>query len=169
MSVGESVQSYMHLKLFSSKEAHVKVMAVSLEAVNAILPSTLYADPMLLLTGTLTIFKAMIDSLYVVPKDKGQVAEAGDYFAKWLATVATLVHKSTPAVVALYDAIPHSERDRQRGPGKTHLFDVTHRLAYRVLLTKLVELDGDICPYLTALMVATLMQAGRTLVMLGGI
>ena len=32
-----------------------------------------------------------------------------------------------------------------------------------VLLTKLVELDGDIRPYLAALMVATLAWAGETL------
>ena len=31
-------------------------------------------------------------------------------------------------------------------------------------MTKLVKLDGDICPYLTALMVAALVQVGKTLV-----
>ena len=50
----------------------------------------------------------------------------------------------------------------QRGLGKTLLFDIARGLAQRVLLTKLVELDGDICPYLTFLMVATLAQAGET-------
>ena len=44
------------------------------------------------------------------------------------------------------------------------LFDVTRGLAYCVLLTKLVELDGDIHPYLAALMVAALAWAGKTLV-----
>ena len=44
------------------------------------------------------------------------------------------------------------------------LFDVARELAHRVPLTKLVELDGDVRPYLTALMVATLAQAGETLV-----
>ena len=37
-------------------------------------------------------------------------------------------------------------------------------LARRVPLTKLVELDGDVHPYLTALMVAALVRAGETLV-----
>ena len=41
-------------------------------------------------------------------------------------------------------------------------------LAGRVLLTKLVELDGEICLYLTALMVAILAQAGETWVVSKG-
>ena len=46
----------------------------------------------------------------------------------------------------------------------TLLFDVAHGLARRVPLTKLVELDGDIRPYLATLMVAALAWAGETLV-----
>ena len=42
------------------------------------------------------------------------------------------------------------------------LFDVAHGLARRVPLTKLVELDGDVRPYLAALMVAALAR-GRNL------
>ena len=44
------------------------------------------------------------------------------------------------------------------------LFDVACRLAHRVPLTKLVELDGNIRPYLAALVVAALARAGETLV-----
>ena len=50
------------------------------------------------------------------------------------------------------------------GPGKTLLFNVTRVLPHRVLLTKLVELDGDICLYLANLIVATLARVGETLV-----
>ena len=75
-----------------------------------------------------------------------------------------LVDKSTPTVAALFDAIPRGKGGKWRGPSGTLLFDVTHRLACRVPLTKLVELDGYICPYLAALMVATLVWAGETLV-----
>ena len=64
-----------------------------------------------------------------------------------------LVDKSRPIAVALFDAISRGEGGRQRGLGKTILFDVARGLARRVLLTKLVELDGDIHPYLAALMV----------------
>ena len=89
--------------------------------------------------------------------------------AKWLATIAVLVDESMPVVAALFDAIPRGEAGRQRGPGKTLLFDVACRLACRVPLTKLVELDGNVHPYLTVLMVATLARVGKTLVVPEGI
>ena len=69
-----------------------------------------------------------------------------------------------PAVAALFNAIPRGNGGKQRGPPRTLLFDVARGLARRVLLTKLVELDGDVRPYLAALMVATLARAGETLV-----
>ena len=80
----------------------------------------------------------------------------GDYLAKWLATIAVLVDKSTPCSSSSFDAIQRGEGGKQRGLSKTLLFDVTHGLAHRVPLTKLVELDGDIHPYLATLMVAAL-------------
>ena len=43
------------------------------------------------------------------------------------------------------------------------LFDIARGLAHRVPLTKLVELDGDVRPYLAALMVAALVRAHETL------
>ena len=73
-----------------------------------------------------------------------------------------------PIAAALFDAIPQGKVGRQRGPGKTFLFYVTRRLAQRVLLTKLVKLDGDIWPYL-AVMVATLAWVGETLVVPEGV
>ena len=45
-------------------------MAVGLEATNAILPSPLCTDPMLPLAAMLAIYKATLDSPFVVPKDK---------------------------------------------------------------------------------------------------
>ena len=72
--------------------------------------------------------------------------------------------KSTPAVAALFDTIPRGEGGKWRGPSKTLLFDVARGLARRVPLTKLVELDGNIRPYLATLMVAALARAGETLV-----
>ena len=80
-----------------------------------------------------------------------------------------LVDKSMPIVAALFDAILQGEGERQRGAGKTLLFDVTRRLARRVPLTKLVELHGNICPYLTALMLAALVWVAKTLVVPEGI
>ena len=43
------------------------------------------------------------------------------------------------------------------------LFDIARGLARQVPLTKLVELDGDMQPYLATLMVAALMRAHKTL------
>ena len=44
------------------------------------------------------------------------------------------------------------------------LNDIARGLARRVPLTKLVQLDGDVRPYLAALMIATLNKAGDELV-----
>ena len=119
----------MPMKLPSSKEAHIKAMVASLELVNAILRFPLCADPMLPLVATLAIFKATLDSTFVVLKDKEKVAKSGDYLAKRIATVAVLVDKSKPAVVALYDTILCGERGRWRGPWKTLLFKISHGLS----------------------------------------
>ena len=72
--------------------------------------------------------------------------------------------KSAPIAAAFFNAIPKGKGGRQRGPSKTLLFDVARGLARRVPLTKLVELDGDIHPYLTAMVVAALARVGKTLV-----
>ena len=114
------------------------------------------------------IFKAILDSNFMVVKGKEQVAKAGDYLAEWLATIAMLAEKSMPTAVALYDAILFGEGGGQRGPSKTLFFNITHRLARRLLLTKLVELDRDIQLYLAVLMVS-LSWVGEALVLLEGI
>ena len=92
----------------------------------------------------------------------------GNYLAERLATIAVLVDKSMPTVAALFEAIPWGEGGRWRGLSKTLLFDITLGLAQTVLLTKLVELDRDIHPYLTPLMVIALAWVGETLVILEG-
>ena len=62
--------TYTPIKVPSSRDAHLKVMAVGLEVANAILPVSLCTDPMLPLAGTLAIFQATLDSSFVAPKDK---------------------------------------------------------------------------------------------------
>ena len=88
----------------------------------------------------------------------------GDYLAEHLATIAALVDKSMPIAAALFDAIPRGKGGKRRGPSRTLLFNITRGLARRIPLTKLVELDGDVHPYLATLMVAALAWAGETLV-----
>ena len=129
-------KTYTFFKLPLPKETHIEAVAVGLENANAILPSQLFLDPMLPLVAILAIFKSTLDSNSVVPYNKEQIAEVGDYLAEWLAAMDMLVDKSMHTVVVLYNAILCSKRDRQSGPGKTALFDITHGLAYKVLLTK---------------------------------
>ena len=60
----------MPVKVPSSWDAHLQAMVVSLEAANAVLPSSLCTNPMLPLVGTLAIFQVTLDSPFVAPKDK---------------------------------------------------------------------------------------------------
>ena len=69
-SIRVGVQQYIPVKLPSSRDTHLQVMVVGLEAANAFLPSPLCTDPMLPLAAMLAIFKAMLDSPLVAPKDK---------------------------------------------------------------------------------------------------
>ena len=48
------------------------------------------------------------------------------------------------------------------------MFDITCGLAHRFSLTKLVDVDKEVHPYLSILMVAILAWVGATLVMLEG-
>ena len=78
VSAGADAKAYMPVKLVTSRKAHNKVIAVGLEATNAVLSFPLRTDPMLSLVTTLAIFKAMLDSASMVLKDKEQVVEVGD-------------------------------------------------------------------------------------------
>ena len=60
----------MPIKVPLSRDAHLQVMADGLEVANAILPSSLCANPMLPLAGMLNIFKAALESPFLAPKDK---------------------------------------------------------------------------------------------------
>ena len=82
------------MKLPSFREAQIKAIALSLEATNAILPPPPCAYPISPLVATLAILNAVLDSKFMVPKDKEQVTKVGDYLAKWLATMAVLVDKA---------------------------------------------------------------------------
>ena len=57
----------------------------------------------------MAIFKATLDNLSIALNDKEQVAKAGNYLAKWLATMATLVDISVHSVAAFCGAILHGE------------------------------------------------------------
>ena len=111
----------------------------------------------------MAILQQTLESLFLAPADKQKAEDAQAYLAERLAAVTALVDKSAPTVNMLADSLPRGEKGR-RGPSRTLLYDVARGLARRVPLTKLVELDGDIRPYLAALMVASLYRAGEILV-----
>ena len=67
-----------------------------------------------------------------------------------------LMDKSMPTMADLYDALLQGKGGKCRGLWRTVLFDGTHWLAHRVPRTKLVELNGDLWPYFTVLMVTAL-------------
>ena len=56
-------------------------MVVGLEATNAILPSPLCEDPMVSLAATMAVFKTILDSNFMVLKEKEQVTKVSDYLA----------------------------------------------------------------------------------------
>ena len=109
VSLGVDTKVFTPMKLPMSREANKKIIVVSWEAATTILHFPLCAHPMLPLEASLTFFKAMLDSNSVVLRGKEQVTKTADYLTKLLVTMAALVNKSTPAVVALYDAIPCDE------------------------------------------------------------
>ena len=60
--------------------------------------------------------------------------------------------------------LSHVMRDvGSEGQGRPSFFYITCGLSHRVSITKLVELDRDVYPYLAALMVAALAWAGEIL------
>ena len=80
--------------------------------------------------------------------------------AERLASLTSLVDSSALAVNTA-QLIPTGTK---RTPARTFLQDVARGLARRVPLTKLVALDGDVHPYMAALMVSALHRAGDELI-----
>ena len=100
-----------------------------------------------------------------VEVDQQKAAEVMYYLAECLAALTSLVDPSVPSVNNAFtpDMIPRGESSRRCGPSCTLLFDVARGLAHRVPLTKLVELDSNVRPYLAALMVAAFVRVHETL------
>ena len=88
------------------------------------------------------------------------MTEAICFLAERLATLQALVDPSTPTV----NAAKVTPTGARRAPARLMLNDIARGLARRVPLTKLVQLDGDVRPYLASLMIAALHKAGDTLV-----
>ena len=80
-----------------------------------------------------------------------------------VAALHQVLDPSTPVINNLNLRYPRNNEGR-RGPMCQLLWDVARGFARRVPLTKLVHLDADIRPYLTALLIAALYHHRETLV-----
>ena len=118
-----------------------------------------------MLAAVISVLDTTAANENAVEADRQKAAKAMCYLAQCLAALTSLVDPSTPSVNNTFtpDVIPRGESGRRRGPSRTLLFNIARGLACRVPLTKLVELDGDMRPYLAALMVAALVRAHETL------
>ena len=83
--------------------------------------------------------------------------QAADFLAQRLA-VLTVYADPSANVAELYP------RSGKREPSRTLILDVARNFARRVPLTKLVELDAAVRPYLAALLAATIAKFNGQLV-----
>ena len=118
-----------------------------------------------MLAAVISVLDTTAANENVVEADQQKAAKAMCYLAERLATLTSLVDPSAPSMNNAFtpDVIPRGESGHRHRPLRTLLFNIARGLAHQVPLTKLVELDGDVQPYLAALMVATLMRAHETL------
>ena len=149
-----------------SRSEHLKAYVTSLAHAHHLLSAELCHDPLPVLAAVTAVLDQSAANDHAAPADRQKAADAMCYLAERLAALTSLVDPSAPSVNSAFtaDVLPRGESGRRRGPSRTLLFDVARGLARRVPLTKLVELDGDVRPYLAALMVAALVRAHETLV-----
>ena len=148
-----------------SREEMIQVYTVGLAAADVVFPAVICNDPLPMLACVMGILSDTEASDQLPEADKKDVSEAITYLAERIATVTKLVDPKSPSPsVNVGDVLPRGDGGRRRGPSRTMLFDVARGLARRVPLTKLAQLDGDVRPYLAALMVSALHRAGDSLI-----
>ena len=140
----------------------MKVYTTSLAMATDSFPKQLCRDPLPLLAAVIGVLSESEASPALPDESKTQVTEAICFLAERLATLQALVDPSTPAVYTATAKV--TPKGTRRAPARLMLNDIARGLARRVPLTKLVQLDGDVRPYLAALMIAALHKAGETLV-----
>ena len=141
-------------------DQHLAVLEHCASIASAHLSPALADDPRPLLAA---VAKALVDtaeSPLLGKEDKEAAESACHYLGERLAAVCSLRDQKQGKVaeVSYYPA------GGRRGPARTLLFDVAKSFGRKVPLTKLVELDEEVRPYLAALMVAAMAKAGKPLV-----
>ena len=107
------------------------------------------------------VLAAAEESPNLANEDREHISETICYLAERLAALQHVADKS--ATINVADLIPRESTRGRRGPSRTLLFDVARGMAHRIPLTKLIQLDADIRPYLASLMVAAMAKAGDRL------
>ena len=144
---------------------HLKAYTSSLATVQHLLPVDLCTDPLPVLATIISLLDTTVANENAAEVDRQKTAEAMCYLTKCLTALTSLVDPSAPSVSNAFtpDVIPSGESGHRCRSSRTLLFDIARGLAYRVPLTKLVELDGNVWPHLATLMVATLVWAHKML------
>lgn len=124
-------------------------------------PPELCRNPLPMLAAVIGVLSETEADATIPDASKTQVTEAIRYMAERLATLQVLVDDSTPEINAA-QLFPSGAK---KAPARMMLNDIARGLARRVPLTKLVQLDGDVRPYLASLMIAALHKAGDELVL----
>ena len=127
--------------------------------------SALCQNPLPMLAAVIGVLTTTEEVPSLPEVEKEPVRQAIYFLAERLASLTALVDSSAPTVNFL-QSVP---RGSARAPARTLLHDVARGLARRVPLTKLVELDGDVRPYLASLMVAALQRANESLIIPQGV
>ena len=95
----------------------------------------------------------------VPPERLNKAQEAINFLTERMAALTQLVKPEAPPV-----SISSLYRDENgKRTSRTMLMDVAQGFARRVPMTKLIQMDSDIRPYLAALMIATLNYHGEIL------
>lgn len=146
------------------KEEMAEVYAASLATADQVFLPAMCVNPFPALAAVIALLSETERNPEVSDGGKKDVGDALQFLAERVAAVTSLADPKSAPNVALLDSVPRGEGGRRRGPARTMMHDIARGLARRVPLTKLVALDGDVRPYLAALMVAAIHKAKGELI-----
>ena len=142
------------------------VFNVSFNAANASCDGSVCQDPVpMLLAISFAFGKA--EELAESQGDTQKLRDLGttmEFLSSRIATLHNMMDPAAPSVHNLSLKYPRDSEGR-KGQARQLLWDVARGFARRVPLTKLVHLDADIRPYLTALLIAALYHHRETLIL----
>ena len=115
------------------------------------------------MAATVALLRESATSPTQTTDGKGMAEEALKYLGERLAAVLAICDRPHVDTLPVY-TLPRADRGARRGPVHTLLSDIVRGMGRRIPLTKLAELDADLRPYLTSLMISAMQKAGDALV-----